>query len=104
MTRDRVIVALLGAIAILLAMNLLRGEPEAMGQAQNPPGLGDAPVVPVAMSVVQNTPDSTRYRVFRMWSDGSVDTTLLRFSAISGGDPDAACNIQSACTVEVPID
>ena len=74
----------MGAIAILLALNLLRGEPEAMGQS--PPGLGEAPVVPVAMSVVGT-------RIYRMWSDGSVDSTLVQFSP--------SCIVANTCTDKV---
>ena len=96
---QRTITALLGAITILLALNLV-SEPEAMGQGQpDSPGAPDAAVVPVAMSVV---PAGIRYRVFRMWSDGSVDTTLVRFS----GSPGFACFLhgEGTCTVDVPTD
>ena len=102
MSRDRkLVVALLGAIAILLALNLV-GEPEAQADHGPPPDLLSAAPVPVAMSMIQDRANSTVYWAFRMWSDGSVDTTRVPFLATS--NPDTACTILDACTVEVPID
>ncbi len=101
MSRDRkLVVALLGVVAVLLALNLVKGEPEAMGQS--PPGLADAPVVPLAMSVVNDPSHSRRVRVFRMWSDGSVDSTYHRYATDAGP---TTCNLTGTfCTVQLPID
>ncbi len=101
MSRDRkLVVALLGVVVVLLSLSLGR----AMGQGQpDPPGAPDAPVVPVAMHVDRITTGNRQYRVFRMWSDGSVDTTLLVFEV--GPFPGSpGCDIQTSCTVDVPID
>ncbi len=75
MSRDRkLVVALFGVVVVLLSLSLGR----AMGQGQpDTHGAPVAPVVPVAMSVQQI--HFCTYRVFRMWSDGSVNTTLVKF-------------------------
>ena len=69
MTRDRVIVAMLGAVAVLLALNLLRGEPEAQAQ-QGPPSA--APTVVGGDVTGAGGVD----RIYQFWSDGTVDVSV----------------------------
>ena len=93
MSNDRkLVVALLGVVVVLLSLSFGR----AMGQAQpDPPGLGDAPIVPVALSANGN-------RIYRMWSDGSVDSTHIKFF-YGPGPPSALhhCIVQTTCTDQV---
>ena len=89
MTRDRVIVAMLGAVAILLALNLLRGEPEA--QAQNGPPFLDS-AEPTVVSIVLALPNTNdNQRIYRGWSDGAVDMTYVKWGAVG------SCDIVSTC-------
>ena len=93
--------AWLGALCVLLPLNLLNGSTEA--HAAN---VAAGPtLIPVSISTTQiigtNGSGAASWPVFRMWSDGSVNTTLVKFVCNS---PQPLCNIQTSCTVEVPVD
>ena len=94
----RAITTLLAFIAVLLMLNLVRfTEAGAVG-----------PTGPVPVGIAAHQFDAgglggagtDRTRVFRLWSDGSLDTTFIVHDA-PGGIP--GCEVVSACTRAVPI-
>ena len=81
MNRQRAIVALLGAIAILLALNLV-SEPEAQAQHGPPDILIAEPTVVAGETRVVGL----GVRILRWWSDGTVDTSFVRFTGTESCD------------------
>ena len=89
---------LLAVIAALLAANLFVNLPPQEAKAQlhhHPP-----PPTVVTMSI-HTTPSGEFARVFRLWSDGSVDTTRVIFETL----PESlmGCEILDTCTRDVPF-
>ncbi len=76
MTRDRVIVAMLAVFCVLLALNLVKGEPEAQAQQGQPFA---EPTVVAGQTSLDNDPFPL-YRTWRWWSDGTVDVSVVRFT------------------------
>ena len=74
MTRGhKMIISLLGAIAVLLALNIVTASNTVFAQTPKVPLLA---VKPVSITVAQeerNGPSEPRWLVFRLWSDGTVD-------------------------------
>ena len=89
--KQNTITTLLAAIAVLLGVNFVSGG--SMQSAQVEPTV-------VAGSATQEVgTDGTgldQHRVFRFWSDGAVDTTLVDFD----GQP-PHCDIDSTCYRQV---
>ena len=95
---QRAIATLLAVIAVLLTLNL--------GRFTQAEAVGPTGPVPVGIAAHQYNAGGTgggasdRTRVFRLWSDGSLDTTFIVHDA-PGGIP--GCEVASACTRAVPI-
>ena len=70
---QRTIVALLAVVAVLLGLNLLSDPPEVAAQAGGPVRL-------VSVTVEKGPGHLRKYRVFRGWSDGSIDVTWTEFA------------------------
>ena len=90
MKRD-ITTVLLTTIAVLLVVNLFIKTTAAEGQV----AAGPVEPVPVSMSVTQViVSDGTgwrNWRVFRMWSDGAVDTTWVEFPF------QTSCEVENTC-------
>ena len=87
MNNRRTIVALLATIAVLLALNLVRGERRAEASGENGSvGSGDPYVVKYHVG--------SRLRVFRIWSDGQID--LFRGKGLE------ACDFEFIAVVAPP--
>ncbi len=96
MNRQRLIVPVLGAIAILLALNLVKGEPEAQAQHGSSSDFLSALPTVVAGSTVKV--GSVTDRLYRFWSDGTVDVSVRHFDGTSD-----SCTLEFACGPEVMI-
>ena len=66
---QRTIVALLAAVTVLLGLNLFSGTPEVKAQAGGPVRLVAGVVTTASFANKEGD------RIYRFWSDGTVDTT-----------------------------
>ncbi len=105
-SHDRVIVPLLTAIAVLLAINLFASSDAAKAQ-DGYLGRAAEPTV-VAGAVTQVMQDSSGgqpyWRAFRIWSDGSVDGTIMRYNNFYECTPDEICTdviLAGVCPADV---
>ena len=75
---QRNITTLLAVIAVLLGLNMLvRGSPSV--EAQMTGGPTEPTAVSIAAMNFPTNPDN--WRVFRLWSDGSVDGSFVDFTS-----------------------
>ena len=79
MNRQRAIVALLTVFCVLLALNLLKGEPEAQAQHGPPDTLFAEPTV-IAGAV---DPGGELDRIYRFWTDGTVDVSVRFYADVA---------------------
>ena len=88
------IAVLLTVVAVLLGLNLIvRGSPSAGAQVAS----GPVQAVPVSLSTTQLIGVSVNdWHIFRLWSDGAVDSVRVTYTSGSG------CDIESQCDL-VPI-
>ena len=90
---QRTVTTLLAVVAVMLGLNLIvRGSPPAVAQE---PEIGIFPEPPpMEPTVVGGTAYENQFgghRVWRFWSDGTVD--MSAFSIASG----ASCSVQESC-------
>ena len=96
MTRQNSITALLAIVALLLTLNLIvTGSPPAEAQVAAGPV---QPTVVAAQAYIQETalgvaPTSYAHRIWRFWSDGTVDTSLLVITKWFEPNPEASCQL-----------
>ena len=92
MTGKKLTHTLLSACAVLLALNLVRGEPWAVGQvAQVGPAMPSVVAAGVHQVIYTTGVGHRATRVYRVWSDGSIDETLVEHSSVS------SCNVTDVC-------
>ena len=95
---QRAIATLLAVVVLLLVINILTNVPgqEAAAQAQMQPHL------PRVVAISTDTmPGGEFSRVFRLWSDGSIDTTRVIFETLPENVP--GCEVLDTCTQEVVV-
>ena len=100
--RQNTITILLAAIAVLLGLNLVvRGSPTAEGQTAS---TLQRELAPVGIAVTQ-VGESTNLAIFRLWSDGAVDRTTIRYETQGGCALDQICPadpvLPSYCTADI---
>ena len=105
---------LLAIIAVLLAVNLIVNLPpqEAAAQHLNTAraaqiAAGPATPVPLSISAVQSG-SGFRSKVYRLWSDGSVDVSGFTYSSADDCEPNNQCGpvqiIPAPCPADVTAD
>ena len=89
---QKLIASLLALCAVLVTLNLADGQAEAQNRV---------PVVPTVVGISTTqieygaAPGLPEWRVFRAWSDGTLDQTLVTFQT------PIACNSNAVCGLEV---
>ena len=74
MTRgQKMTLSLLGAIAVLLALNVVTASNHVFAQQEKVPLLAVTPVAITVASEQRHGENEPRWLVFRLWSDGTVD-------------------------------
>ncbi len=101
---QRTVTTLLAVVAVMLGLNLIvRGSPTAV--AQGPTAAGPVQATPVSIAAV---PSGSGTKVYRLWSDGSIDVSGFNYSATDICGPISQCGpftvIPGSCMADVDHD
>ncbi len=97
-------IALLGALCVLLALNLMGGAQAPAEGAEPVTGAPTAVGMSAFQDVTNNGAGTTQYRVFTQWSDGRVTWTYMTWPTCSELTVNCTGDLPSSCPADITAD